>query len=125
MKGRHYWNFAFLLAVPLALFTYAAECNSWQPKTIELRGARVAGLKFSPNGRYLLVRDEIREVAPDIIVCDVVKRQKVKTIPEAGNPYFLEQGKSLVVFSSTMRNPNAECIRVFSQIAAVKAAPSA
>ena len=58
MKRRRLWKIGLLLAVPLALFAYIAECNSWRPKTIVVQdpeGSRegIGQVGFSPDGRYL------------------------------------------------------------------------
>jgi WD40 repeat protein len=113
MKRRLQWKFALLLIAPVAVYFYIAERNSWRPKAIELPDARVGWLKFSPDGRYLLVTDVTGEVAHNIVVYDLTEGQVTNTIKEAGNPHFLEEGKSLAVFSGSMYS-DASRTRVLS-----------
>jgi WD40 repeat protein len=50
-------KFAFLLLVPLALYFYIAERNSWRPKTIAYI-TRIGNIDvhFSPDGRFLAIQ---------------------------------------------------------------------
>ena len=101
MKRKSLSKLALLLAVPLALWAVIAERNSWRPKTIELPGVGVGGLTFSPDGRYLLATDVSHAAfSIDIVVCDVTTRKVAGTVEESDSPIFLEQGRSLAVFSS-------------------------
>lgn len=103
MKRRHLWKFALLLIVPVAVYFYVAERNSWRPKTIELRGLRPGRMNFSPDGRYLLVSN-YHLSAPGAVICDVATRRAVKTIEET-NFHFLEEGNRLAVIKRTTRRP--------------------
>lgn len=50
-----FWKRALLLAVPLVLFAFTAEHNSWRPRVIGpvKPNCQIEAIQFSPDGRYL------------------------------------------------------------------------
>ena len=90
MKRQRFWKIALLLAVPLALFAFIAERNSWRPKTIVRTGHETHDLKFSPDGRYLAIGgNEYAETSSTVLLYDVAARRMVQKIKEAWSPIFI------------------------------------
>ncbi len=114
---RRFFKLALLLLVPLALGSYLVYYNSWRPRTIQLpddgpMNFRPGDLKFSPDGRYLLVTDYY-SFAP-VMVCDVATRRVVNTIKEAEVVHFLERGNRVAVFKRIRHKPHDYQARVLS-----------
>jgi len=93
-KTKRLWKFGLLLFVPLALYFYIAERNSWRPKTIvTMNGLEARFVKFSPDGRYLAVETRNSEggVTPwgDLYIYDVSARTIVCKFSETNFLAFL------------------------------------
>lgn len=59
MKRRHFWKFAFIFVLPLALYAFIVERNSWRPKMIVIApNGGIYNFQFSPNQNYLLAYTE-------------------------------------------------------------------
>lgn len=93
MKPKRFWKFAALLLVPLALYFYLAERNSWRPKTIEVfPKTKFEGVEFSPNGQYLLLYNEYGSVS----VVDVATRREIFGLVDKFAPLFLSDERICV-----------------------------
>lgn len=88
---KRHWKFAFLILVPLALYAFIAERNSWRPKTITVApGVWLGDLNFSPDGRYFVVSTPNNSPATTFI-CEVASRRVVCKLPSTANPTFLSK----------------------------------
>lgn len=67
----HFWKFALLFCVPLALYFYIAERNSWRPKTVFVgAGFSVFQVAFSHDGERLVVAcDNPMMAQADKVMC--------------------------------------------------------
>ena len=72
---RRLWKFALVLLVPLALYAYIAERNSWRPKTLLSTTGAISLLKFSQDGSYLAVEQD-----SEVFLIEVSSRQIIKKI---------------------------------------------
>lgn len=114
MKTKRFWKFALLLLVPLALYFYIAERNSWRPKKIEL-GIFPRSLLFSPDSRTLVVEDASDEFRDDLVLCDVASASRKGSIEKAESECFLEKGTYLAAFCSSERfEPKEQRVKIFS-----------
>jgi WD40 repeat protein len=87
MKRR--WKLGLVFLVPLMLYGYIVERNSWRPKTIEVDTPLEGPLSFSPDGRYLAVPSFRKSGTTCIYLCDVKSRNVIGQIEGATCPYFL------------------------------------
>ncbi len=72
---------ALLLAIPLVMFAFIAERNSWRPYTLELQAKAIDELKFSADGRYLVINKYATYAGiHDIIVFEVHAHRIAKEI---------------------------------------------
>ncbi|HEY0074253.1 MAG TPA: WD40 repeat domain-containing protein [Abditibacteriaceae bacterium] len=114
LSRRHVWKIALVLLVPLALYAYIAERNSWRPKTMVL-DALVGNIQFSPDGRTLIVEDQNDEFREDLILCDVASGTMSARIPMAEYSCFIENGKYMAAFCSSERfEPQEQRVKIFS-----------
>lgn len=97
MKRR--WKFALLLLVPLALYFYIAERNSWRPKTIVTGSSEVDFVKYSPDGRYLVV---LAGMVGDqsLLLYDAQSRSVIYKIKDVSEPLFFLDAEHLAVQGS-------------------------
>ncbi len=107
MKRRP-WKFALLLLVPLALYFYIAERNSWRPKTIRIYSFDPVFLEFSPDGRTLIFGDGGEF---NIYVCDVALRSQRVILEDAYAHCFIENGKYL---AAVVSESNESRVKIFS-----------
>jgi WD40 repeat protein len=92
---RHQWKFALLILVPLALYAYIVERNSWLPKEI---GVYADFFQFSPHGRYLALRgSNLIDDGTDseIELFDTVSQRVVQTLK--GRKVFFLGDNSIAV----------------------------
>lgn len=106
---RRAWKSALLLLVPLALYAYIAECNSWRPKTIALPSFVIPRhLRFSPDGRLLAFVDVGMGDKTDVLICDVATERMVARIESAEGPLFLGQSEKIAVSCPSEKTSDSE-----------------
>lgn len=114
MKTIRFWKFGLLLLVPVALYFYIAERNSWRPKTLVL-GIFPRDIQFSPDNRTLIVEDQSSEFRDDLILCDARSATPRGHIEMAEYPCFVDAGKYVAAFCSSERfEPREQRVKIFS-----------
>ncbi len=93
--NKRFWKIALLLAVPLALFAFAAACNELSPKTLVIvpgSGGSLSSASFTVDGRYILADD-----SEEFYVWDVAaKRVVLKLMYQGFVPAYLGNERFIV-----------------------------
>lgn len=91
MKYHRFWKFALVFVLPLALYAFIAERNSWRPQQITPAQAydtkstegitqAIEEIEFSPDGRFVLakrvtVREHSNNSSLDFLLYDVASKK--------------------------------------------------
>ncbi len=97
---RRFWKFALLVAVPLALYGYIAERNSWRPRVLAYRPDTLSfanGAVFSPDGSEIALVSSSSRTTSKINILRSSDLAVVATLPKSG--YFPPFENSSLTYS--------------------------